>query len=365
MDGDARRKSWLLGQTVFYTDFEESEQLKYCFMATGFQTQVNSAQAPGVEGDFCNFEPRFTVHAGPGGLVSGPNGCTVGRWAWFNGVFDVNETPTAVSSSFVGSGVLAAGGTQPFGTNAAEPAGFVHREQQALITTFLGDATLSIPQGFPVTLFSGGGFWVKNRGTTSAQIGMKAYANFADGSTYFAASAAPVQGASFTASIIPSLATFTGSITGNVLTVTAVSNGTLVNGMTISGTAGGTISTGQTITSQLTGSTGAVGTYSLAIGEQTYNSATINGSAGILNVTAVASGTLGVGNIITGTGVAIGTQITALGSGTGSTGTYYINPSQSNGSSTDTVVGSIETKFFAMSGGAVGELVKISSHPLG
>ena len=45
----------------------------------------------------------------------------------------------------------------------------------------------------------------------------------------------------------------------------------------------------------------------------------------ILTVTSVSSGTLSVNQTITGTGVYAGTYITALGTGTGGAGTYYVN----------------------------------------
>jgi hypothetical protein len=47
-----------------------------------------------------------------------------------------------------------------------------------------------------------------------------------------------------------------------------------------------------------------------------------------LNVTAISTGSLQVGSVITGTGVATGTKITALGTGTGGVGTYTVNISQ-------------------------------------
>lgn len=47
-----------------------------------------------------------------------------------------------------------------------------------------------------------------------------------------------------------------------------------------------------------------------------------------LTVTAVANGSLAVGQVITGTGVTAGTRITALGTGTGGTGTYTVSASQ-------------------------------------
>jgi len=50
-----------------------------------------------------------------------------------------------------------------------------------------------------------------------------------------------------------------------------------------------------------------------------------------LTVTAVTSGTIAVGQVITGTNIASGTTITALGSGSGGTGTYTISISQTIG----------------------------------
>lgn len=53
-----------------------------------------------------------------------------------------------------------------------------------------------------------------------------------------------------------------------------------------------------------------------------------------LTVTAKTSGNLGVGSILQGTGVAAGTKITALGTGTGGTGTYTVDISQTVASTT-------------------------------
>ena len=55
-------------------------------------------------------------------------------------------------------------------------------------------------------------------------------------------------------------------------------------------------------------------------------------SATTLTISAVSSGTLVVGAIITGSGVTTGTTITALGTGTGGTGTYTVSPTQTVGS---------------------------------
>lgn len=52
----------------------------------------------------------------------------------------------------------------------------------------------------------------------------------------------------------------------------------------------------------------------------------------VMTVTAVASGTLAVGQLVTGVGVTPGTTITALGSGSGGNGTYTVSISQTKSS---------------------------------
>jgi hypothetical protein len=54
----------------------------------------------------------------------------------------------------------------------------------------------------------------------------------------------------------------------------------------------------------------------------------------VLTVSAVTSGILAVGQVITGAGVTAGTYITSLGTGTGGTGTYNLSASQTVGSAT-------------------------------
>lgn len=56
-----------------------------------------------------------------------------------------------------------------------------------------------------------------------------------------------------------------------------------------------------------------------------------------LTVTAVTSGTIAVGQTISGTGISAGTTITGLGTGTGGTGTYTVSISQTASSTTITV----------------------------
>lgn len=302
--------------------------------------QVNVLQAPAVAGDFCSHNPRWSVNAGPGGLVAGVGGVTVGRFAWWDNVnHDV---------------VLNSG--------AGAPTGFVHREQQALITAFLGNASNVVPQGFGITLMSGGDFWAKNDGSTTALVGQKAYAALADGKISFAATGSPTQGASVTASIAASTGSFTGSISDDTLTITAVGSGTVVVGGTLSGTS---VVTGTMVVAQLSGTPGGIGTYSVNIGEQTVASTTISETYGTMTVSAVGSGALSVGGVLAGTNVTAGTYITAFGTGTGGTGTYIVSVNTVVSSTTITETSTVETKWVCMSEGLPGELVKISTHTLG
>ena len=323
----------------------------------GFQTQVNVQPGFGVEGDFCDASPRWTVDAGAGGLVCGAAGVTVGRFAWVSSAaVDDAGAPAIVNN---------------FGTGAVT--GFVHREQQGLITTYLADASMVVPGGFPITLFSGGSFWAKNAGTNQALPGQYAFANFVDGRVTFGLGTSGGSGqnpnfggATVTGSIGPMTASFTGSIGGNVLTVSALASGTLYPGSLL-GTAGG-VAGSCMIISQLSGTTGGAGTYSLSVPEQAVPGGTaMTTTYGLLNVTAVASGTLGVGVTLTGTTTALtaATAITALGSGTGGTGTYVVNNTQTVASETLTALTNIQTKWVAMSSGLPGELVKITNHVLG
>lgn len=319
---------------------------------TGFQTQVNTVPAPGVEGDFASVNPRATVLAGPGGLVAGALGLLAGRFAWLSYSQVDSDGAPAVADNF-GAGL---------------PAGFFRRDQQAVITNFLATSTMLTPAGYPVTLFDAGDFWVKNNGSTPAVPGQKAFANFADGSVSFAAAGGSAASASVTGSIDAKTSVLTGSIAGNVLTITAASGDPLVPGAIVTGTGGGGVATGTQVVSQLSGTIGGIGTYAVNIPDQTVTSTALGATYGLLTVTAVGSGALEVGDVLSGTGgggVTSGTVITGLGTGVGDTGTYYVSPTQSVTSTTIGAARGIETKWYCRSAGQVGDIVKISSYPLG
>lgn len=314
-------------------------------MTAGFQVQVGSQPAPAVEGDFASMNPWYSFDAGPGGLVAGVGGVLIGRFAWVFPPTDANGTPAQVLNSGFGP-----------------VAGLVHREQQGLITTYLAYAGMTIPAGFGMTLLISCDLWVKNNGSGAAQPGQKAYANFSNGAATFAATGTTTQQASVTASIAAGAGSVTGSIADDVLTATAVGSGLLVTGATLSGSG---VATGTKITSQLTGTAGGIGTYRVNIPEQTVASTTITAAFGTMTVTAVGSGSIALGGLLAGTGVAAGTYVTQFGTGAGGTGTYYVNDATVVGSTTVTETANIETKWFARSFALAGELVKISDQPLG
>lgn len=152
----------------------------------------------------------------------------------------------------------------------------------------------------------------------ASSVNLSAAASFsaAAGIIQTALNAADPSEASITASIGGLV---TGSISTTTLTVTAVTDGTLHVGDTLSGTG---ITAGTTITALGTG-TGGTGTYTVSP-SQSAGSTAITAVSSILNVTAVGSGTLAVGQTIIGAGVTAAI-ITALGTGTGLTGTYTLS----------------------------------------
>jgi len=130
-------------------------------------------------------------------------------------------------------------------------------------------------------------------------------------------------------------AVVTGSIsTGGVLTVTAVTRGALYIGDIITGT---NVPANCTITAFGTG-TGGAGTYTVSPAPTSaIGSRTITSSSTVLNVTAVGSDTVAIGQALAGTGITTGTKITDLGTGTGTTGTYIISTAQNAASTTITL----------------------------
>lgn len=300
---------------------------------SGFQKTVNLTPASAVVGDFASSNPRATVLAGPAGLVAGLGGVTVGKFAW------VDDDGLTVFSH---------------GTATRAPSGFVHREQQALIQTYLAESSMNIPFGFPVTLHNAGDFWATLAGDNAATVGATIYADYSNGDV--CAVAAPA-GASVTASMG---ATFTASGSGTNLTVSAVT-GKITVGETLGTTAG--IAAGTTVVSQTSGTPGGAGVY-VTSAATTISAATATSFGNVLNVSAVGSGVLHVGDPVSGSGVPSGAVIASQVSGTtGGVGIYTLDTAATAyaASTTVTAVGGVLTGWKAQSVAAVGELVKIST----
>jgi hypothetical protein len=296
-----------------------------------FQTQVNLTPAPAQAGDFASSNPRVSVLAGEGGLIAGSGGVIVGNFAWNN------------------NGVV-----QSYGTAPNAPDGIVHREMQALIQTYLAESGNNIPQGFPVNLFNEGDFWVKNNSASATTMNEAVYARYSDGAVFFGS--APT-GATVTGSIGATFTASAGTPTTQ-LVVTAVT-GLISIGDTVSGTG---ITAGTTIVSQASGTTGGAGTYNLSAAN-TCSAATVTSFGNVLNVTAVSSGTLAIGDPVTGTGIPASANISGIITGTNGIGVYTLDVAATAyaASTTVTAVGGVVTSWKAKSVANAGELVKIST----
>lgn len=249
---------------------------------TGFQKTINNTQAPGVAGDFASTNPFASVLAGPGQLVAPAGGLLVGNFAWVG-------PAGQVSQSFV----------------AGYQIGFLGRNEQALITQFLGESTLLVPAGFPVNLFNGGDFWAKF--AAGAAPGQNVYADPNNGAPY-AGATAPA-GASATG-----IGGATGTLTTNstnVVTINTSTAGLIGIGDTV---VSANIPVGTTVLAQLTVTAGSgagiLGTYQLsAAATSSAGPTAFTTQSTLINVTAVASGALLVGDVISGTGIVAGTRI--------------------------------------------------------
>lgn len=317
-------------------------------MSGGWQQNVYDQPAAAVAGNRASNNPLFSFDVGPGGLVAGPAGVTVGRFAWVTPPLDPNGTGM-IANSF-GSGQIA---------------GFVMNLQQGLNTTYLSNAGMTIQSGYELALMIGGDFWVVNDGATQAVPGQKAYADYATGKASFAASGAPTTGASATgSSIAASTFSVTGSVSEDVLNVTVVGSGTVVAGATISGT---NVASGTKVLSQIDGTPGGVGNYRVNIPNQAAASTTISGTYGTMTVgTLTTPNPFAVGEVISGGSVVAGTTITQILTGAGGTGsTLAVDNNTVVSSTTISAASNVETKWFARSAALPGQIVKISSTPLG
>lgn len=327
---------------------DELAKCKVNFIQGDFPSQVGVLPAPAVAGDFCDTNPRYCVDAGAGGLIAGPGGVFIGRFAWASYTYvDSDNAPAAVTNS--GTGL---------------PTGFVHREQQGLITQYLASNSMLIPQGFGVTLMSAAGLWVVNSGTTVALPGMFAFAQYGTGLALFGAGgtvgSTALGGITVNGSIGPGVSSFNGSINGNILTVFGTATQFIPLGAVLS--AGTAVPTGTFIVSQISGVTGSAGTYALSVGGLNVALSAMSVSYGVLTAGTVTGGNLAPGMILTATGTALvaNTFLGQFGVGAGGgAGTYYLNNTQTVSQENMSVATNIQTKWVCQTKGNPGELVKM------
>jgi hypothetical protein len=307
---------------------------------SNFPTKVNTLQAPAVNGDFASQNPRASLLAGQGELIAPAGGLIVGNFAFVT----KGSTGESVSQSYSGGSEV----------------GLLAREQQALITTFLAGDTLVVPQGFMVTLYVEGDFFLAFPG--GATPGQSVYADETDGAPISAASA---PAASSNTGIIGTTNDLHGSVTAGVLTVSAnATSGVLMPGDVLTGT--GLPAAGVTIASQLTGTTGSTGTYQLAAPNDGITvGAFTNGqviTSSFVDFSAQASGTLVPGVNLKSALLAANTILGAQQTGTaGGTGIYAVTRQGNIASGTITTVAGIATGYTVRSFANPGELAKIST----
>lgn len=259
---------------------------------------------------------------------------------------------------------------------SGRPNGFVHNAHQALITAYLGESSLVIPAGFMMgDLFNAGDFWIANDTGNPVTPGLKVYANNTTGkaSAFAATGAAATAGTSTASTIAAGTSSFTASAALPTAGATA-GPGTVPAIMTVTAVGSGTlypgtvlsgtgVPTGTQIVAQISGTTGGVGTYSISI-PAAWASTTVSGTYGLLTVGGTVVSGFAVGQTLAGSASpAAGTVITALGTGTGGAGTYIVNLTQTVGSGQITSLIGTETDWYACSfgDGVVGEVIKIST----
>ena len=323
---------------------------------TGFQTFVNNELPPAVAGDFAGANIRSNVVAGAGAYVATPAGVTIGVGGWA-------DPSTGQVSNY-------------YRPNSFP--GFVHREGQAIVTTFLGVASALIQSGDMVTLMNQGDF--SGIFAAGGTPGQKVYFDAKTGALTAAAAGGSVVGANTGASITAGVLTTTDAdqsgsalAVGQIITGVGVPPGTYI--ASADGTGSGTHlwnlanldgTTIADVTSETMANTGVTETqFFLASTVKVDASFTATIAApvipspySVMTVTAVGSGVLAPGQWLSSAGaspfaaslnVQIIEQLTAVAPASGGgTGTYLVT----NGA----VVGSGETIV-----GTQGKIGRISS----
>ena len=140
----------------------------------GFPNKVNLNSPLGIEGGWASVtQMGHTVLAGAQQLVADTAGVTRGRFAYASlATGKVTNAKNAAANVTVGF--------VPRGTN------------MGLITTYLAEASMLIPSGFGVTLYTSGDLWVKTK--TAATVGQSVFADNVTGEISTGAPGATIAG---------------------------------------------------------------------------------------------------------------------------------------------------------------------------
>lgn len=118
-------------------------------MTNSFQQQVYVNPATALPGDFASSNPMIYKLSITGKMVADSNGVTIGAFAELNAAGTVTSVPSAAPS-------------------ASSRIGFVHREMNGQISTFLADHGYTILPGQPVSLWGSGDFFATANVVTGA-----------------------------------------------------------------------------------------------------------------------------------------------------------------------------------------------------
>jgi hypothetical protein len=107
-----------------------------------FQNQVYINPAQAIPGDFASSNPMVYKLSSTGKMVADSSGVKVGQFCALNADGTVTTIPGAAP------------------TGGLSRVGFVHREENAQITTFLAESGYTIQPGQPVAAFGTGDFFI-------------------------------------------------------------------------------------------------------------------------------------------------------------------------------------------------------------
>jgi hypothetical protein len=130
-----------------------------------FQTSVQQQPQVGVAGDRASMNPIAVISRNAQSAV------TVARFVWPGTDAD----------------------NQVQNTGTGKPLGLAIRDQNGIITAYLGEASMQVPVGFPVQVAQQGDWFASS--ANAATLGQKVFATLADGTLQFGAAGATISGA--------------------------------------------------------------------------------------------------------------------------------------------------------------------------